>query len=139
MLDVHVCSFLYFVILSFLSHCLPLSSFHTFFILSSFDPFIFPVLVSLFISFSPLYFHSLILHSFCPAFFCPLCYLYIFALPVTCLLFLLPLTACLLHFFVYPALFLPFFLTLSFHACFRFGLLIAFLIYFLVFSSFSSN
>lgn len=86
------------------------------FILSSFHPFIFPVLVSLFIPFSLPYFHSFILDSFCPSFFSPLCYLYIFALPVVrlfCFFYTSP-HACFLSVYLASCFFLSYLLPLSF-------------------------
>jgi hypothetical protein len=105
MLDMRVCSFLYFVLLSVLSYCLPLSSFHIFFILSSFHPFILPSFHLSSLGFP--------IHSFLAAllpFFHPWFLMSPFLLSIvlslhlcftchTSLLFLLHITACLLPFF----------------------------------------
>jgi len=133
-----ICMFVlpfYFARLSFLSCCLPLSSFHSF-ILPSFHIFIYSVLVSLFIPFSLFYFHPFIPDSFCPSFFRPLCCLYIFALPVErlfCFFYTSP-HACRISVYLASCFFLSNLLILSFHVWFRFGLLLDFFIYFLVFS-----
>lgn len=130
-----ICVFVLSFILPFCYFCLAAFPFLTF-ILSSFHIFIYPVLVSLFIPFSLLYFYSFSLDSFCPSFFSPLYCLYIFALPVErlfCFFHTSP-HAGFLSVYQTSCFILSNLLTLSFHVWFRFGLFLAFFIYFLVVS-----